>query len=106
MSGQHHRPNVLDEQIFRRRIPVIWLEHNELFRNAARSTNRSNGVRIPSHHKMYIPQIWCVRIDTETRFTMLAAVEHSQRKDVHFHLVLVHHIVGVVVRPDHISVSV
>lgn len=38
---------------------------------------------------MYFPQIRSFRNYADTRFAVRTAVEHSQRKDIHIHMVLV-----------------
>lgn len=43
---------------------------------------------------MYFPQVRSVRDHPETRFAVRAAFEHSQREDVHFHMVLVFAVVS------------
>lgn len=106
MSGQHYSANVADGPIFRRRILVVRLASDEYVGDATGATIRSNGLRISTHHQMYFPQIWCFRLNTETRFTLRAPVEYRQRKDIHFHLVLVHHIVIPVDWIGHLSVSI
>lgn len=89
MFGQHNRPISSNEQILRWWILLVRMACYVLLWNTARATSGSDGVCVSSSHQMYIPQVWCFRFNTKTRFALYSPVEYCQRKDLHLHMVLV-----------------
>lgn len=90
LFGKYCHSNVDHESIFRWRISFIWMACHEFIGYSTRTTIWSNGVCVSSHYKMYIPQIWCIRINTKTRFIMHTSIEYCQRENIYIHLVLVY----------------
>lgn len=68
--------------------------------------NFQTGIRVSTNYKVYLPQIWCVWIHTETRLTLRATSEYCQWKDIHIHLVLVYNIAVFIDRTFNLSVSI
>lgn len=91
VPGERAAANVANESLLRRWILVVRLASDEFIRYATREAIRSNGLRVSTCHQMHFPQIRCVRFDSKARLTVYSSTEYCQRKNVHFHLVLVHH---------------
>lgn len=97
---QYFPSTVPDESIFRRRVPQLWTASLTIIRRSTGRTCRSYGLRLSTRYQMHIPQVWCIRDHTEARLSMYPTVEHRQRENVHFHLVLVYHPIDFVDRLD------
>ena len=91
MPDQHTRTALSDESILRWRISQLRSTGTAVRRCTTRRTSRSDGLRISTCHQVYLPQIWIIGNDTDTRFALYSTFEQCQRKDVHIHLVLVPH---------------
>lgn len=100
LSCQYFPSTVPDESVFRRRISQLRTASFTIIRCPTRRTCRSYGLRLSTRYQMHFPQVWCIRNHTEARLSMYSTVEHRQRKNVYFHLVLVYYSIDFVDRLD------
>lgn len=89
MPGEHHHPTLPDGPLLRRRVPQIWLECPQHIRRPPGKKNRPHGLRLSPSHQVHFPQIRSLRNNPETWLALHPAAQHSQREDLHLHLVLV-----------------
>lgn len=89
VPGQRSVADLLDEQIFRRRVRHLRSPCDRHVVRTPGRQDRSHGVHIPAGDEMHVPQVRPVRHHTETRLAVRATSEHRQREDLHIHMVLV-----------------
>lgn len=89
MFRQHFTSDLRNEQIFRRRVYHLRTQSDQHVHRAPRRPDRSHGLHISQGDQVYFPQVWPLRDHPETRFVVRTAAEHSQREDIHIHMVLV-----------------